>query len=178
LGAAVPAVLILIIVVITTNGHGTPKIAPPPAALPPLVQTFANRAMGATGRLPRGWTAVRAAGLLRLANRPGSAVIVIASVAARPNNPPPLLATSLASIRKSYGPVMVEHGNGTTLGGLPARSIVLFTRNKRGVPLRILLAAAQGKRLAYVLEAFTARSASVRDLTETQEAVSGLRLAG
>ena len=182
LGALVPAAIILATVLITSgrSSSSSPHVAqqPPPAPLPALVQSYANAGMGATGQLPKDWTAVRGSGFLRLANRDGTAVIVIASVTSGATHKSPLLRTALASIRKTYGSVTIKHGNGSVLGGLPGRSVVVYARNKRGIPIRILVAAAQGQHLAYVLESFTARRASERDLVETQQVVTTLRLAG
>ncbi len=172
--------VILAIVLITTGGstHHPSRALPAPAALPPLVQSFASSAIGASGRLPGGWTAVRGPGFLRLASRDRTSQIALVSQPSSPGKKLPLLRSALASIRKAYGAVTVKHGRGTSLGGLPARSVVLYTRNKAGVPIRILVAAAQGRRLAYVLEAFNAQRAPERDLVETQQIVIALRLAG
>jgi hypothetical protein len=173
-------VVILAIILITAGGssrHTQPPL-PPPAALPPLVQSFASSAIGASGQLPSGWTAVRGPGFVRLASRDGTSQIAVVSQPSVPGKKLPLLRSALASIRKAYGPVTEKHGRGTTLGGLPARSVVLYTRNKAHIPIRILLAAAQGQHLAYVLEAFNAQRAPERDLVETQQIVIALRLAG
>jgi hypothetical protein len=180
LGAAVPAVVILAIVLLTSGGSSrhTPRALPPPAKLPPLVQSFASSAIGASGQLPNGWTAVRGPGFLRLASRDRTSQIALVAQPSVPGKKLPLLRSALASIRKAYGAITVRHGRGTTLGGLPARSVVLYTHNKTGVPIRILVAAAQGRRQAYVLEAFNAQRAPERDLVETQQIVIALRLAG
>lgn len=82
------------------------------------------------------------------------------------------------SVRRAYGNLTVKHGVGTTLGGLHARSVVLYAHNRSGVPIRILVAAALGHRTAWVLEAFSARQASQGDLVEAQQVVIALRLTG
>jgi hypothetical protein len=89
-----------------------------------------------------------------------------------------LLRSTLASIRKIYHNISLKPGRGTSLGGLPARSAVVYATNQRGIPIRILVAAARGPRLRYVLEAFTAQHAPVHDLVETQQIVIALRLVG
>ncbi len=180
LGAGIPAVVILAIVLITAGGssRNTPRTLPPPAKLPPLVQSFASRPIGASGQLPRGWTAVRGPGFLRLASRDRTSQLVLVAETGVRGKKLPLLRSTLASIKKAYGAYTVKHGRGTTLGGLPARSVVLYTRNKAHVPIRILVAAAQGRHLAYILEAFNAQRAPERDLVETQQIVIALRLAG
>ncbi len=172
--------VILAIILITAGGSGRPtaRALPPPAKLPPLVQSFASSAIGVTGQLPMGWTAVRGPGFVRLASRDHTSQIALVSQPSVPGKKLPLLRSALASIHKAYGAIKVKHGRGTTLGGLPARSVVLYTRNKAGIPIRVLVAAAQGKHLAYILEAFNAQRAPLRDLVETQQIVIALRLAG
>ncbi len=156
-----------------TSG-GSAKPPPRPARLPALTETYVNRAMGASGALPHGWSAVRSTGLLRLAGPGGHAVIVIAAVPGRKTAS--LLETSLAAIRRTYHATTVKPGPGTRLGGLPAASVVVYGENAHHVPVRILLAVAQARRRAYVVEAFTARSATRTELVETQEAINTLRL--
>lgn len=177
LGAAGTATIVIIVVVLTSSNGGSKRL-PPPARLPALVQTYANASIGVTGGLPHDWSAVRGPGFIQLASRDRKALIVIAAQNVAPGRKAPLLRTALAAIRKTYGAVTVKHGVGTKLGGLPARSVVAYTRNRRNVPIRVLVAAAQAPRLAYLLEAFTARAASVHDLAETQEVVLDLRLRG
>lgn len=168
--------LALIVAAVALLSSGSDQVVkpPPPAKLPALREAYANPAMGASGLLPAGWSAVKGRGLLRLSDPSGRAVIVVAAVDAGRRTP--LLRTSLASIRRTYRGANIKHGSGTRLGGLPARSIVLYARNTHRVPLRILLAVAQARRRAYVVEAFTARSATVTQLAETQEAITYLRL--
>jgi hypothetical protein len=89
-----------------------------------------------------------------------------------------LIRSTVSSLRKTYHQLTIRAGRGTSLGGLPARSTVVYTRNERGIPIRILIAAARGPRLRYVLEAFTAQKASLHDLEETQQIVIALRLVG
>jgi hypothetical protein len=165
------------VVVLTSSDGGATRL-PPPAKLPALVQTYANASIGVSGGLPHDWSAVRGPGFVQLASHDHKAIIVIAAQSVAPGSKPPLLRSALAGLRKTYGAVTIKHGLGTKLGGLPARSIVVYTRNQHHVPIRVLVAAAQAARLAYLLEAFTARGASVHDLAETQEVILDLRLLG
>lgn len=170
--------MVVAIVAFSGGGH---KRLPPPAHLPALTQIYANKAIGVTGAIPRDWTAVRGPGFVQLASHDRRAIIVIAAQSVAPGSSPPLLRTALVGIRKTYGaygPVKVRHAPGTTLAGLRARSVVAYGRNRRHVVIRVLLAATQTRRLAYLLEAFTSKEASVHDLAEAQEAVLGLRLKG
>jgi hypothetical protein len=115
---------------------------------------------------------------VRLASKDREATIVIFARAVTPGSQPHLLQPVVHALQHTYPSVTVKHALGTRLGGLPARSVVLYTRNKRGVPIRILVAAAQGRRKAWVLEAFTAQKASQKDLVEAQQIVLALHLKG
>jgi hypothetical protein len=170
----------VVVAIVATSGGGTKRL-PPPARLPALVNTYANSAIGVTGALPRDWTAIRGAGFVQLASRDHGAIVIIGAQSFAPGTKPPLLREGLAAVRKTYGAygrVTVKHAPGSRLGGLPARSVVAYARNRHHVLIRVLVAAAQSSRLAYLIEAFTSQHASVHDLAETQEAVSALRLRG
>jgi hypothetical protein len=179
LGALVPAAIIVAIILITTgSSNHAPSRLPPPAKLPALPLAFANGGIGLTGRLPRDWTAVRGSGFVQLASKRRDATIEVAARPVFPGTKPPLLKPAVDAIRKAYNSVTVKHALGTTLGGVPARSVVLYARNKHGVPIRVLVAAAQGRRTAWVLEAFTAQKASQQALVEAQQIVLSLHLTG
>ncbi len=150
---------------------------PPPAALPPLTQAFANPAIGASGPLPADWSAIKAPGFVQLRARDGNALIVIAS-SGKSKSASELVATWVATIRKTYTSVTLERAVRARLGGLPAHSQVVYGSNRRKVPLRILVAGASGKRVNYVLEAFTALHVPLHDLVEAQQTVYALRLTG
>ncbi|HWC86709.1 MAG TPA: hypothetical protein VG388_09220 [Solirubrobacteraceae bacterium] len=166
--------------IVASSGGGHKRL-PPPARLPALTQIYENKAIGVAGAIPHDWTAVRGPGFVQLASRDRRAIIEVGAQSIIGGNRPPLLRTALAGIRKTYGaygPVTVKHAPGSKLGGLSARSIVAYARNRHHLKIRVLVAAAQSPRLAYLLEAFTSQAASVHDLAETQEAVSTLRLKG
>jgi hypothetical protein len=177
LGALVPAAIIVIVVLVTAGGGSSKHTPPPPAKLPSLPRTYANNSIGVTGRLPVDWTAVRGPGFVRMTSRDSTSEIIIAA----PNTTASahsLVTETVAAIRRAYGNVTEKAAPGKMLGGLPARSEVVYTTNKQGVPIRILVAAARGPRLRYILEAFTNRKAPLHDLVETQQIVLTLRLVG
>ena len=169
------------IILITTGGSGnapSQRRLPPPAKLPPLPKTFTNAGIGLTGKLPGDWTAIRGPGFVQLASKLGNATIAIVARPLHAKGKTPLLKPAVDAIRKEYKSVTVKHALGTRLGGLPARSVVLYTRNKHGVAIRILVAAAQGLHTGWVLEAFTAQKASELALVQAQQIVLALHLRG
>ncbi|MGI8413092.1 MAG: hypothetical protein ACR2QA_11555 [Solirubrobacteraceae bacterium] len=178
LGVAIPAVIIAVILLLTSGGGGSarPK-RPPPAKLPRLTQVYESRPIGVVGLIPRDWTARRGSGFVRLANTHGTALIVIQ---AQTNNlgTHALMLSAVATLTKQRPGIKPRIALGDRLGGLPANQRVIYTRDARGVPIRILVVGARGKHVGYVLEAITDRRASLRDLEETQEIVSILRLTG
>lgn len=169
----------MVVVVLLTSSGGGKKKLPPPAHLPALSQTYVNSSIGVTGGIPRDWSAVRGRGTVELASHDAQAIVVIAAQAIPAGSNPPLLSDALARLRATYGHygrVQVKHAPGTRLGGLTARSIVAYALNQHHVSIRALIAAAVTPRLAYLLEAFTSRHATVHDLAETQEIVTDVRL--
>jgi hypothetical protein len=175
LGGAGGALIVVGIVALATSTHHRHRL-PPPAKLPALREVYANPPMGASGALAAGWTAVKGTGILRLSDPSRKAIILIAAVAQAPRAQ--LLKDALASLRGTYRQLSIKQGNGTKLGGRPASSLVVYARNQRRVQIRILLAVASGLKHAYVVEAVTARSAPLRTLVETQEALTALQLRG
>lgn len=168
--------LIVVAIVLATAGGRTPPRLPPLAKLPPLREAYANPPMGAAGLLPSGWLAIKGPGLLRLSDRSDDAVILVLALSAGPRVP--TLGRALAELRHAYGHLTIKHSPGRALGGLPARSVVVYAVNRRHVPLRILLAVAQAPHTAYLVEAITPRSAPLRALIESQEALDAMRLRG
>lgn len=159
------------------SSGGSPSKSPPPAKLPPVIATFANRSSGIFGLLPTGWSAGRGPGLVRLASRDGTSVVLIAALPSQAA-PSALLASAVHSLRQTYKNPTTKLSAGSTLNGLPVRSRVLYGANRRGVPIRILVIAAQRRRFGYIIEAFNSRKAPLKDLEESQEIVSSLRLTG
>lgn len=175
LGAAVVVVIVLVVVLLT-SGSSKPK-PPPPAKLPGIAARFANPPAGISGLLPGGWSAVRSSGVVRLASHDGVAVVVIAAVQSHVPDYQ-LLATEVHSLRQTYKNPITKLVNGSTLSGLPVRARVLYTNNEHKVPIRILVIAAQGKHVDYLVEAFNSRKAPLRDLEGAQEVISSTRLTG
>ena len=172
------ALAVVVAVVVLSSRRSSPPKPPPPAKLPAVVARFANPSAGIFGLLPTGWIASRGPGLVRLASRDGSSVVIVAALAS--DTPTAvLLGSAVHALRQTYrNPTTKLVPRGGRLSGLPLRGRVLYARNRSGVPLRILVVAARGKRLDYIVEAFNDRSAPLRDLEAAQEIISSIRLTG
>jgi hypothetical protein len=172
LGSIVALAVVAAVVLFSSKGS---QPQPPPVKLPKLVATFANPAAGIVGFVPVGWNAERGPGVVRLASRDATSVVLIAAIPTHVT-PAVLLARAVHSLRQTYKDPVTKFSPGNTLGSVPVRSRILYARNQRGVPIRILAVAARVKRLGYIIEAFNARTAPLRDLEESQEIISSLRL--
>ncbi len=177
-GAVFAGLVIVVIVLITTSGSDQPAARlPPPARLPKLVQLFQSTAIGVTGAAPRDWSALRGPDFVLVHDRNQQAQVLVKAVVTQAT-PKALLSLAVETARKTYHQIAVKRARGTVLGGLPARSYVLYTRGARGRRIRILVAAAHGRNLGYVLEALTFVSAPLKASIETQQIVLTLHLTG
>jgi hypothetical protein len=176
LGAITAAVIVLIVILATQVDFGGGDKPPPPAKLPALTKTFSSRAVGASGQLPGDWTGLGGPGFVRLANRGGTAVVAITSQQGIAASSQSELNAAVSAIRRRYHSATVKTGPGTSLGGLPAHSAVVYTQNSRHVPLRILVASAKGPHRAYIVEAFNPTKAPLKALVETQQVILALHL--
>ena len=166
----------LLIVLTSGGGSSAPKPGPPLAKLPPLTEKFADRSLGVTGLATRRWVVGGVGPILHLTSVDHKALIAIgAPGAARTAHG--ALHVAIATIRSTYRKVTLKQATGSRLGGRPAYSVVMYGTSVRGVRLRILVASAQGTRLAYVMEAFTAVNAPLMDLEEAQEIIASLNFA-
>jgi hypothetical protein len=172
-GLFVSGVVIAGIVILLTGSSNTPT-PPRPAKLQPLTQHFADKELGVTGYVGRDWIVGGKGAILRLGSTDGKAIIAIVApgVAATAQA---ALTGALAAIRKEYKHVTVKRAPGSSLGGRPAQSLVVYATNLRHASVRILLATASGKHYAYALQASTSTGASLRLLEETQETIATLR---
>ncbi|HEX3873540.1 MAG TPA: hypothetical protein VHW26_05305 [Solirubrobacteraceae bacterium] len=167
-------VIAAIVILLTGSSPSNAPVAPPPAKLPALGQRFTDKALGVTGYVARDWIVGGAHGILRLGSTDGKAIIAVVAPGAA-STAKDALTTALGVIRKSYKHVRVKQAPGSSLGGLPAQSVVVYARTAHGVSVRILLASARGRRYAYALQASTAKNAPLRLLEETQETIATLR---
>jgi hypothetical protein len=175
-GLFVSGVVIAGIVILATGGNdaNTPPAAPPPAKLPALTEHFIDRELGVTGFIARDWIVGGKGAILRLGSTDGKAIIAIVAPGAA-STAPAALNAALAVIRKAYKHVTVKKALGSSLGGRPAQSVVIYATNAHHAHVRILLATARGRHYAYALQASTASTAPLRLLEEAQETIATLR---
>lgn len=172
-GLFVSGVVIAAIVILLTGGSTTPT-PPRPARLQPLTEHFVARELGVTGYVGRDWIVGGKGAILRLGSTDGKAIIAIVAPGVA-STARAALTSALAAIRKEYKHVTVKTAPGSSLGGRPAQSLVVYATNFHHASVRILLATARGKHYAYALEASTSTTASLRLLEETQETIATLR---
>jgi hypothetical protein len=159
---------------LTSGGGSQPKPLPPPAKLPKLTQGFNDRSLGVTGLVTRRWVVGGLGPFLHIVSIDHKAVIAIgAPGAARTAHG--ALHAAIAGIRRAYKKTSLNQALGSSLGGRPARSVVMYGTNNKGARLRILIATAEGTKLAYVMQVFTKSDAPLRDLEEAQQIIATLR---
>ncbi|PZS24300.1 MAG: hypothetical protein DLM61_22455 [Pseudonocardiales bacterium] len=180
-GVLVPVAIIVAVLIATSGGkHKGPQgKANASTRLPKLGGSFAYSSIGVSGSLPKGWRATQNArgSLVRLTSADRGAVIAIGTDRAA-TNPKGVLDSALSTARSTYHPQRVQRLPRARLGGLPAQDAVLFGRNRGGVPIRVLLASARGRKLTYLLEVFTAQASPALRLLEAQQILLALRLTG
>jgi hypothetical protein len=174
-GLFVAGVLIAAAVVALTSGGSSPTKQPPVRVkLPALTEKFTDRALGVTGLATRRWVIGGVGPILHLTSIDRKALIAIGSPGAA-RTAHGALHVAIATIRNTYRKVTLKQAPGSTLAGRPAFSVVMYGTNVRGARIRILVATAEGVRLAYVMQAFTAVNAPLRDLEEAQQIIATLR---
>lgn len=175
-GLFVAGVVITAALIALTGGGGSKPGTPtrPVAKLPTLTEQFNDRLLGVTGLATREWVVGGVGPLLHITSIDRKAVIAItAPGAARTAHG--ALHVAIAAVRKAYKHVTLKQAPGSTLGGRPARSVVMYGNNFRGTRIRILLATAAGTKLAYVVQVFTAPDTPLRILEESQQIIATLR---
>lgn len=180
-GVLVPvAIIAAVLIAMSGGGKKDPRPKANAAArLPKLGGSFAYSSIGVSGSLPKGWKATKNArgSLVRLTSPDRRAVIAIGADRAA-TNAGAVLKTALSTGRATYRTQTVKRLPSAKLAGLTAQNAVLFGRNRRGVPIRVLLASARGRKLTYLLEVFTAQSSPAQRLVEAQRILLSLRLTG
>ena len=150
------------------------ELSKPPA----LTEATTVKEDGLTVGWPEDWSQSRERASLRLQS-PDRAVAISVSApaivkAARGRRI--VLNDALKAIRRNYTRVRVTRGRPGRLDGYPTAQAVVSARNRNRVPVRILVIVAWRKRLAYLVEVFSAENAPGRRLVEAQTILSSVRL--
>jgi hypothetical protein len=149
---------------------------------PALTEATTVREDGLTVGWPASWSDRRSGGLggpLRLASADGSVTVALSApaIVKKPRGRGIVLNDAIKAIRRNYERVRVTRvERPAPIGGYPTRQAVILAQNKRGVPLRILVAVAWKKKLAYLVEVFTAENAPPRRIVEAQTVLTSVRL--
>ncbi|MBA2505325.1 MAG: hypothetical protein H0V29_05195 [Thermoleophilaceae bacterium] len=163
------------IALVAGGGSGDATGGERKATQPKLGRPFSNASAGIEGRVPRGWSARRARGAIRLRSRDRTTAVSLSSPAPARHGGR-ILGDSLAAIRAGYDRVSASEPAALKLGGLRARSVRVSAVSKQGTRLTALVTTARGKRRAYLVEVFSAVGAPVRRLVEAQRVLNELKL--
>jgi hypothetical protein len=154
---------------------------------PALTESTTRAEDGVTVGWPETWSTRESKYTISLTSEDRTATVVVSApaIARGPRNPRTsarvrkiLLDDAVKAIRRRYKEVRVRRAPDRRIDRYEARQAVLTAVNRNGVPLRILVAAARGKRLAYLVESFAAANAPARRLVEAQTILASLRLSG
>jgi len=144
--------------------------------LPRPGRAVENRAIGVRIRKPRGWAHERAGNSLVLRS-PDSTTILSVSLPPGATSSAGVLRMAQAAIRREYRRVRVTPQSGR-VADLPAVSVAISGTNRKGTPLNIFVAAAEGRKRAWLVQVFSAPGARSKRLAEAQGAIGTLRLSG
>ena len=158
------------------GGAGREPGAPPPP--PRAGRTASVPAVGISARPPLGWSASRSSRALTMRS-PGRAMAIAVVAPRGATGSARLLRSAASELRRRYRVERAGPGDGQKLAGLPTSSIVVTARSRRTrVRLRVLVAAVQGRRRAWLVEVFFSAGAPTARLAEGQVALNSLRLRG
>jgi hypothetical protein len=143
---------------------------------PPLNPEVSDHRLDADYSVPKRWRLNRKASALTLSS-PDKTVRIGISAPGPAEDAGQVLDEAVISLRASYESVEVSPGSGRRVGGLPAKGAVVSARGDN-VNLRILVAAMEGEKRAYLVEVFTAASAPASSVAEAQLFLDSLRLRG
>ena len=177
IGAVTLAVVLLVVLGVRVLGGGEDEAADT-TPLPPAPQTsgvLRHKAIGATIRPPRRWRHRRAGRSLTLRS-PDGTVLVSVSLPRGTDRSAAVLEAGVGAIRRQYRQVEVFGSVRRRVADLPANSVVTGATNSRGVRLRILTSAPQGRRRAWLVQVFAAARAKEARVAQAQVALGSLRL--
>ena len=181
IGAGAVAVIALVAVLGSLltgdDDEGVDTDTTPLAASPRPGRTVENSSIGATIQKPQRWSH-RSAGHSLTLRSPDGAVVMAISLPSGTDRSAAVLQTGVAAIRRQYRDVRLLGSVGQRVADLPTNSVVAAATNSRGIRLRILTSAPQGRTRAWLVQVFSAVRAKERRLAEAQVSIATLRLTG
>jgi hypothetical protein len=180
-GAGTVAVILILGIVgmVVTGGddEGVDADTSPLSPVPRAGRVIEHPTIGARIRKPRRWTHRRAGRSLTMRS-PDRTVIMSVSLPPGTDRSARVLESGIAAVRRQYRRVRLIGTDKRRVAGLPTISVVSSAANNRGVNLRILTSAPQGRTRAWLVQVFSAARAKERRLAEAQVAIGTLRLTG
>ena len=171
------AIAIPLTLLIRSSGDDEPAPAEPDfAAELPLNPPVDDDKLQARYRVPKGWRLKRKGEVVTLSSRDRTVQVGI-SAPGPAGDADQVLREAVESLKATYESVEVSPGSGSEVGGLRAKGAVVAARGDK-VHLRIVVAAMAGKKKAYLVEVFTAVSASAESVAQAQRFLGSLRLLG
>jgi hypothetical protein len=173
------AVLLVSVGVAVLAGGGDPdsdSSGPALPAPPRAGKQVAYEEIGAKLSRPPGWGVSRSDRALVFRSRDRTTVLSVSSPPGDASGAGQLLRSALREIRRSYTDVTARPGDGRRVAGLPTSGVVVSARNARGVQVRILVAAVQGRDRAWLVQVFAVADGSAARLVEAQVALGTLTL--
>jgi hypothetical protein len=164
-------------VLIRSSGDDDPAPAQPDLDEElPLNPPVDDNKLQARYSIPEGWRLKRKREVVTLSSHDKTVQIGM-SAPGPAGESDQVLREALESLKATYESVEVSPGSGSEVGGLPANGAVVAARGDK-VHLRIVVAAMAGKKKAYLVEVFTAVSASAESVAQAQRFLGSLRLLG
>lgn len=178
--AALVVVLLVALLVSLIGGDDDSRQTTPGrplASTPRTARTVAVPTVGIRIGVPRGWTSSKDRYGVTLRSDDRSVAVSAASPpgttsAAR------ALTDAVRAIKREYTGVRAVRTAGGHVAGRPTSSVVVAARSRRGTRLRILVATAQGRGRAWVVEFFAVEGGRPARLVEGQVALRTLKLSG
>jgi hypothetical protein len=179
---AVVGLVIAIPVTFAARGDDSDEDEPaaPTVATPEVGGVEVDRRLGIELRLPKGWKRRDEKGRVVSFRSSDGSVLIAVSAPGPAADYEEIAGAGIDSIESEYGNAEVtDRITSLNLGGLKAKTVAITARNpKSGERMQILVSAAKGEKLAYLVEVFAAGEDSTRSLVEAQTLLNNLTLTG
>lgn len=164
-------VLAIVLAIRLLGGDDVP--APTEAPIPPLTDVFIDERIGVTVRFPEDWSARRQDDAVRVRHEDRSALVSVAAPAPA-DEARQLLTAAVGGVAGDFEEVERLGTQDIALGGYAGRARLLTGTNEEGAAVRVLLAALEGERRAYLVTTFSAADADLR-LLQVEQILTSLQ---